>query len=264
MLESTGPGEGRLLVGLPDGFDRKLRLGPFPSVRDALKFTTYASVGALAAALLGAVWWLPFLGGGFVLSVYRADGKGLDERFGDLVAWRFRRDGGARGLGPIAPRRLRSRGNAVPAGARRLVALLSVRGLPVAFLPPAEARSLFDRYRELLSALDDGLYLSMGVQPLEERPFRPARSRSDGGPAPTARAGYEEMVRLLCRRRQRRVTLLALWVPREGAGSLARLDRRVAVVEGHLERLGLSSIRLRDRALGEAMVRIGWGGEAGL
>src|SRR6202007_533818 len=92
-VADVGADGGPLLVALPDGLGRTM---PLPPVRDALKFTTYAAVGAVAAAVFAPIWWLPFLGGGFALSVLRPDGKALDERFGQLVAFELRSGRGPR------------------------------------------------------------------------------------------------------------------------------------------------------------------------
>lgn len=246
------------VVGLPERVDRRMRLGPFPSVRDALKFATYVAIGAVPAAVAGPVWWLPFVGGGFVLSVYRAEGRGLDERAADFVAYRLR----ARGPGSRGPPPTQGGGSAGPVlrvGPGHLVAVLSVRGLPVAFLPPAEARGVFDGYRELLTSLEGGAYFVMGLEPLEVTPFCPPAVLAP--PAPAARAGYEEMVRLLCRRRYRRQTLWALWTRADRDGATARLERSVRATLERLAPIGVEARRLRDGELVEAAERIGWPAE---
>ena len=51
-MADPGRTESSPWIGLPATFDRRLRMGPFPSVRDALKFATYAAVGAIPAALV--------------------------------------------------------------------------------------------------------------------------------------------------------------------------------------------------------------------
>lgn len=258
MDDPAAGGPDPLVIGLPEGFGRSMRLGPFPSVRDALKFSTYAAIGAVFAAVLAPIWWLPFLGGGFALSVFRPDGRALDERLGAFVAFELR--SGRRSSSGTPPRRRRaphSPGNVV-ARASQLVGILTTGGIPVAFLPPPEARALFDRYRAFLGALEGGLYLTMGVRPMEVRPFRPRDRWADGGPAPTARAGYDEMVRLLCERRLQREVRIAVWVPRSADGSFELLERRLEAVSGHLAQLGLSPVRLRGRDLDAAAQGMGW------
>lgn len=258
MDELAGGAPEPLVIGLPEGFGRSMRLGPFPSVRDALKFSTYAAVGAVFATVLSPIWWLPFLGGGFALSVFRPDGKALDERLGAFVAFELR---SGRGSSPTtAPRRRRAphTPGSVVSRASQLVGILATGGIPVAFLPPSEARALFDRYRAFLGALEGGLYLTMGVRPMEVRPFRPRDRRADGGPAPTARAGYDEMVRLLCERRLQREVRIAVWVPRSADGASELLERRLQTVAEHLTQLGLSPVRLRGRELDAAAQGMGW------
>ena len=247
-----------LVIGLPEGFGRTMRLGPFPSVRDALKFSTYAAVGAVFAAVLAPIWWLPFLGGGFALSVFRPDGRALDERLGAFVAFELRSGRGSSSATPPRRRRAPHAPGSVVARASQLVGILATGGIPVAFLPPAEARALFDRYRTFLGALDGGLYLTMGVRPIEVRPFRPRDRRVDGGPAPAARAGYDEMVRLLCERRLQREVRIAVWVPRASDGAFELLERRLQTVSEHLAQLGLAPVRLRGRELDAAAQGMGW------
>src|ERR1700730_9474316 len=77
-------------VALPAPLDRRMRLGPFPSARDALKFLGYVAVGILAATLATPAAWVPFLVVGFVLSVHKTDGKGFDDRLVDYVRWSWR------------------------------------------------------------------------------------------------------------------------------------------------------------------------------
>lgn len=240
-------------VPLPATFDRRMRLGPFPSVREALKFATYAAVGAVPAALLAPIWWVPFLGGGFLLATYHPGGKAADERAGEFVAYEWRRGAGPRRRSsPRSPPPLRSTATLED---RTLVAVLQASGAPVAFLPPEESRALFERFRDLLRAIDGGLYLVMTTEPMSSRPFElPAEPAPR---APGARTGYSEMIHLLCERRRERRVLLAIWV-RGDPGAPDRLERRVAVVVEHLGRLGVPAERLSGERLANALRRIGW------
>jgi hypothetical protein len=251
---STAP---PLVVGLPESLGRRMRLGPFPSARHALKFAAYAAIGGAVAAALGVIWTVPFLGAGFFLSVYQPDGRGLDEQLGEYVQYRWRSRPGD-GHPARAPSEPGGRSPYVTSVPGQLVAILSVRGLPVAFLPPADARSLFESYRELLRTLDPGLLLHMGVEPVSERPFLPARARPETGrPEENARRAYAEMVALLCRQRYRRRVLLALWTPR-GARAALRLEQDADRLVAGLSRLGLEGTRLRGPALRRACAQIGW------
>jgi hypothetical protein len=247
--------DGPAWVGLPARFDRRMRLGPFPSVRDALKFATYAAVGAIPAALLAPAWWIPFLGGGFLIAAYHPEGKPVDERAGEFVAYQWRRGPGARE--PSKPRRgPAALGPSALVGSSAVVAVLEVAGTPAAFLPPDESRALFDRFREMLRGIDGGIYLVMGTEPISSTPFLPIEALAPV--APDARAGYREMVQILCQRRQRRRVLLAVWVPR-GEGAAARLEGAVRVVVDQLGRMGLPAERLADDRLGVTLRRMGWG-----
>jgi hypothetical protein len=262
MSDPAGSSGIPVVVGLPESLDRRMRLGPFPSARHALKFAAYAAVGGSVAAVLGFVWTVPFLGVGFLLSVYQNDGRALDEQLGEYVQFRWRTRPGSETPGALTRGR-RPDGPYVTSVPGHLVAVVSVPGLPIAFLPPADARALFETYRDLLRGLDRGLVVHMGVEPLGERPFLPARSRPETGrPEEAARRGYSEMVRLLCRRRYRRRVLVALWEPKGGEAAL-RLDRAVERLEEALGRLGLSSLRVRGEALRSAAFQIGWREAAG-
>jgi hypothetical protein len=235
-----------------------MRLGPFPSVRHALKFAAYAAVGALAAAVAGPIYWLPFLGGGFLLSVHRIDGKGLDERVGDYVAYRLRAGSADPWTGPTA-RRARTRGSYVLTGSGQMMAVLSAGGVPVAFLPPRDARRLFDGFRGVLDRSDGQLYLVAGLEPLAERPFLPPPEKVGGAHADSvARIGYCEMIEALCRRRARRRVWVVLWAPGGADSDAQRLDRIARGVEDGLRALGIAVERLRDQALSTAAGRLGW------
>ncbi|MGI0053181.1 MAG: hypothetical protein ACRECR_02835, partial [Thermoplasmata archaeon] len=74
MTEEPPP----ITIALPEGFDRKGRLGPFPSGADALKFLLVGAVGAIVALRFGVLLWPPFLAGGFLISVHRSEGGSPD------------------------------------------------------------------------------------------------------------------------------------------------------------------------------------------
>lgn len=245
----------RLTVALPEPTDRRMRLGPFPSVGQALKFAGYASFGAVAAALAGPAAWLPCLGVGFVAATVQPGGKAPDERALDYLAYQLRR----RARPPS------SRRGAVPFGAQtvttplgQLVALLAVGGVPIAFLPPAESRRLFDGYRRLLATTDATLYACVGLVPLRDRPFRPTvrigdRAAADGA----ARQGYDELVRAVARSRARRRVLLTIAVPGPAETARVRLEAATRRLTEALLQLELRVDRLEGEALEREAARLG-------
>lgn len=253
---SAAASEGFGSIPLPAPVGRRLRLGPFPSARDALKFAGYAGIGAVVAAGLGPIAWLPVLGGGFLLSVHKPDGRGLDERLWDYLHWRFRSSRAGARFAHAHP--AESRGGFARLGDGRLVGGLEAGGIPVTFLPSPEARRLFDQYLELLRGLEDGCLLAMTVVPLPPGPYLPARDRTGPEEILQARDGYTEMVRLLCRRRYRRVVHLLVWSRGDGAGSVPRLDEKLAYLAERISSMGIESRRLRSSELAHALAERGW------
>jgi hypothetical protein len=249
-----------VIVGIPEPIGRKARLGPFPSGRDALKFASYAAVGAVVAGATVPLLWLPFLGVGLLASIVRWDGKGLDAHLTDYVRFRLRAQGPARrGRGPVAE---------LPRGhlarmAGRYVAVLATGGVPIAFLPSREARGLFDGFRSLLRSHEGGLLLRVESVRVPARALLAPRAGAVRDAERAARSGYANMVRLLARHRRRRVVHVATWVDAEGPGSVARLEEKVQGLTGQLLALGLNPVRLQDRELAEAMAEFGWGGRDG-
>jgi hypothetical protein len=248
-----------LWIGLPERLDRKLHLGPFPSAQDALKFVTYAAVGALVAALTSPIYWLPFLGVGLLVSIPRIDGRTVDGRMADYFRWRLRRGEHPSGAsGP--PERVRPN---VPFGSLarirpgRYVSVLVTHGVPSAFLPLAGRRSLFERYKALLRSLDTGCFVSVGLEPLDPGPFLPPDptppTRIEG-----ARADYAQLVRAACRRKYRRRTRWVLWSSSMTPESCAELEARTRDIMDHLLRLEVPFDRLEGPALGQALESMGW------
>lgn len=247
------------VIPLPAPVDRRTRMGPFPSARAALRFLGFAAVGALLATQLGPVAWLPVLGGGFLLTSASGDREPLDERLSDFVRWELRRRAGPRA---------RRRPARVPDGARvvrvpgdRLVAVVRAGGVPVAFLPPGEARRLFDEYRDLLRSLSDGLVVRAGSVPLASAPFALPPRRPPPQPDDAARAGYAEMVQLLCRRRRRREVDLVVW-RHDTRPARDALDLVATRLVTQLAGLGVEARRLNGDLLAEAVLRFGWSVEA--
>jgi hypothetical protein len=249
MAEDTTP---ELTVPLPRPVDRRLHLGPFPSARDALKFAGVAAGGLLVVPLVGPAAIVPFALAGFVLAVHRSDGRSLDERVLGYLGYRWRRRHGAAHRpvppgGTGAPRHVRLAGG-------RVAAVLVAGGVPVSFLPPDDARRLFEATRGWLETLGDGVYLVADTVPIPAAPFRP-RLPPPEEPDRAAGVGYDEVVRLLLRRRRARRVTLVLWEPADAAGQ-ARLEDRAAASLVALATLGVVADRLTGAPLLAAIDRL--------
>jgi hypothetical protein len=254
MSDPSAPPVFRLQAAVP----RSPSLGPFPSGRDALKFLAYAAAGSVVAGFVSPWLWLPFLGVGFVVGLRPSDRPPFDRRLADFLGWTVRRRGGAGG------RPLASAGRALPDGravavAERglLVGVLRAEGVPVAFLPPANARELYAGYRQLLGTLDGGVAVLVRGRPLGTRPFAPL-SAAAGAEEQRARDGYAEMVRLLGHHRRRREVLLAVGSPSGSPAAPLQLERRLRDLHERLDALGVASERLRGPALTEGLIAFGW------
>lgn len=247
-------GDAAPAVDLPERLDRKLRLGPFPSARDALKFVAYAAVGALLVPFLGPVGWVPFVLVGLAVSLWRPDGEALDDRLARYLRWRGRRfsEGPAVTISP-PPNPGRRAIVRLPAS---FAAVVRMGGLPLAYLPPADLARCFDRYRELLRAFDGSLILLSSRAPIHPTPFLPAEPTPLGAEG-TARAGYRELVEVIVRRRHVRQVFFAIATAEPGADGIARLETQVASLLERLRALGLRPVRLRDHALADAVRRLG-------
>lgn len=245
-----------LRIGLPEPLGRRMRLGPFPTARHALKFAAFAAVGGTVAAGAGAVWSIPFLVAGLACSTVAGEAGPVDERARRFLAYQWRRRRGA-SAEPSAGPRTPVLGGIAPVGDHR-IAVLVTSGVPVAFLPPEDARGLFDSFRSLLREVDHGLLIQAAGEPLSGKPFvPPVRPADEAAPDRAARQGYAELVRLLCQRRYRRRVLLVVW-ERDGPGAIERLERAAGRLSDGLGRLGLTAIRLEREALGRALVELGW------
>lgn len=238
----TEGGESALAVTLPEGFDRRSRLGPFPSATDALKFLVVGAAGAVLALRFGLLWWTPFLAGGFLLAVHRAEDRPLDERFAEYLTWRCRRrrPGAAGGPLPAADGDRPPR----PAG-------LEVGGIPVAYLPPHEAERLFDSYRAFLRRVPGTLLLRVTSVPLPAGPFRPAAPARGTPEERAARSGYLELVELLARRKRRRVVRIQL-PARAGSGPSGAAEELAALTDL------LQALEIPFRRLSPADLARGW------
>ena len=211
---------------------RRLRLGPFASGRDLVKFLCFATIGAAAAAVTSALLWLPFLAAGAIIAFLRIEGQTLDDFA--LGYWRFRQrcSGSAcRVSAAPGPRASRSR--------RRTNLSLRAGGIPIAYLPPADLQRLFDGWRSALSAIDGSIGVRTRAELFSPLPFLPT-FESPPGEERAALESYRELVRALLRRRYRRVVDVTGGTDRSAAEQAplpvqAQLDGLATA----LERLGI-------------------------
>ncbi len=251
--------EGYPRVEIPERVDRRLRLGPFPSARDALKFLCYAAAGATLAPTVNVPLGLGIVALGFGAAVWRPDGQAWDERVWVALRWRWR--SGPREVPLTAPLALPLlRHGFVRLAAAQYVAIVRTGGTPIAYLPPAELSGRFEQFRDLLRSSEGRFALLATVSTVHARPFAPAEAGATGEDEP-ARAGYAELVRLLCRRRLGRRVYLALAANAGDSEAIARLEGQVASLLERRGALGLRPVRLKDRALREAARRFGWTGD---
>ncbi|HXQ78649.1 MAG TPA: hypothetical protein VN819_00300 [Thermoplasmata archaeon] len=250
------PEAGPPLIRLPERLDRRMRLGPFPSSRDALKFVTYAAAGALLSPFTSPWVWLPVLLAGFAVSVWRPDGRAVDERILAYSVWKFRSFAGESPVRNASSHPLVRQG-LLQLAPHRYVAVVRTGGTPMAYLPPDELARRFELYRELLRSTGEGFSFLATAVPIRSQAVRPVAEVA-GDPQGRARSGYSELVLLLCRRRLLRRVYLVLGTLEEDRDAVGRLEGRVANLTDRLTSLGLKPTRLRDRALAEAARRFGW------
>ncbi len=250
------PSDGPPVVALPERFDRRLRLGPFASARDALKFITYAAAGALLVPFTSPYLWLGVVAVGFGICVYRPDGQALDERVVAFVVWRLGAPNRERLMTPLATDPMARKG-LHRIGPGQYIAIVRTGGAPVAYLPPVELERRFELFRELLRSVRGGLAFTVTSAPMRSRPVVPAPvgvARADR----LAAAGYAELVELLCRRRSVRRVDLALATETTGADGISDLEGRISTLLERLAGFGVRIVRLRDRPLEDAARRWGW------
>jgi hypothetical protein len=250
-----GPDAGVPVVVLPERVDRRVRLGPFPSARDALKFASYAAAGAILAPFLSPFAWVPVLGLGFVVSVWRPDGDAVDERTARILLFHLRPRNGdpltRRGPSPEVP------GSVVPLLGGFRVAVVRSPGTPLAYRPPSELSSLFERFRDLLRATEGPIFLRATTVPIRAAPVLP-RATGGGSAETAARVGYGELVAALCRRRSVRRVDVALCAAEAGPEGDRRLTERVQALVEQLAGLGLAAAPLTDRRLLDAVRGFEW------
>lgn len=252
MPEST---DRELIVPLPERVDRRSRLGPFPSARDAAKFLCYAAAAALVAPWVSAFLWVPLVGIGFGVSVWHPDGRPVDERAVVYAAYRFRRlSGGNRTIGRGSAV---TRHGVVQLASMSYVAVVRAGGCPIAYLPPAELEEKFGLYRDLLRTTAGQFTILCTVVPIRAAPLLPAGPDRPGDDQ-SARHGYVELATILCRRRLARRVYLALRNPETGPDALARLEAQASSLTERLAGLGVRPVRLSEAALQDAARRFGW------
>jgi hypothetical protein len=243
------------LVSLPAPVDRRVRLGPFPSARDALKFATYAATGAVLAPFASPFAWVPVVAIGFGVSVWRPDGEAVDERAARVVLFHARQWTGRpltrRGSFPT------TRGPVVRLVGGMRVAVVRSAGTPLAYRPPSELVGMFDRFRELLRATEGPLFLLATSVPLRAAPVRPPKNPGSGVDA-AARIGYVDLVTVLCRRRRTRRVDIALRSTVASEDGDRRLLERARALSEQLAGLGLAPVTLTDRGLHDAVRGYGW------
>jgi hypothetical protein len=241
-------------AAVPERLDRRARLGPFPSARDAAKFLSYAAGGALLVPVVGPLPWIPVVAVGFLVAVWRPDGQALDERALAVLRWVVRSSGGTRAMnGPIPDvahrhRLLRWDG--------RYVAVLQAAGGPLAYLPPEELRRRFDRFRDLLRSLGDGWGFVVGAVPVHVGSVRPPRAPVRAEER-AAREGYTELIVQIGSRRSLRRVHLLVTDPDPGLEGIGRIEAAATRAALELNGLGVRTVRLTGRELREAAHRLG-------
>jgi hypothetical protein len=254
-------GEETPTVVLPERLDRQLRLGPFPSGRDALRFVTYVAIAACLAPFVPTALWLGVAVLGFASSVWKPGGESVERRLVRALSWevrRFRREvtmGSPATLGPTHRAHLHLAG-----GVR--AAVVRAAGVPLAYLPSAELARRYELFREVVRGLEGGFFLFATSTPIHPNPFLPGELAPVGGER-EARAGYQELVELIARGRSVRRVYVVVGCADPGAPGIERLEATVGTLLERLAALGLRPLRLRDRALREAARRIGLAERAG-
>lgn len=244
------------VVELPARVDRRLRLGPFPSAQDALKFLCYAAAGAVLAQFADLGMGLALAGAGFLAAVWRPEGRSWDERVFAFLRWKWRAEAGGIFLSaPFGRRSARSgRWELAPSDP---VAVVRTGGIPIAYLPPTDLARRFEQFRDLLRATDGRIAFFATLGSIRTAPLLPSSS-SGRGPEAEGRAGYSELIELLCRRRFRRRVYCVVGLGPAGSDTSSRLETEATSLEERLTALGLRPVRLRDHGLIEAARQIGW------
>ena len=244
------------VVALPERIDRRLRLGPFPSAQDAVKFLCYAATGAAVAQFAYLPVGLALAGIGFLAAVWRPEGRPWDERLLAFLRWRWHTLAGGILL-RNARHKVYARSGVLRLAESDPVAVVRTGGVPVAYLPPAELARRFELFRDLLRATDGRIAFLATLGSIRTAPYLPALHGSRGSDS-EARSGYSELIELLCRRRFRRRVYLVVGLGSVGSDASTRLETEVATLTDRLTALGLRPERLTNRGLIEAARQIGW------
>ncbi len=247
---------GAPVVVLPERIDRRLRLGPFPSARDALKFLCYAAVAAILGATVDLYVGVVVAASGFLAAVWRPDGRSWDERLAAWLRWRMRTHEAVGVMTVTEPSPLLRQGF-LSLGPSDYVAVVRTGGVPIAYLPPAELERRFELFRDLLRRSEGRLGFLATLASIRATSFLPPPPAVDGPDRP-ARDGYAQLVGLLCRRRFGRRVYVVVANADADPDALATLEGQVASMMEALSALGLSPVRLKDRGLAEAAHRLGW------
>lgn len=248
------PDDGPPVIVLPERVDRRLRLGPFPSAHDAVKFLGYAGAGSMLAIVVSPLLGLAVIVLGFALAVVRYEGEALDRRVVVVVRHAIGRRPRTRGAEVTPSSSLERRGVvALPGGG--FAAVVRAGGSPMAYLPPAEIARRFERFRELLRAEAEGLILRVWLAPMRSSPVVPPGLEADRADR-TARDGYAELVRLLCARRAIRQVDVLRRTARSGIDGLTELETQVSGLVDRLAGLDVPTRRLVGRSLVEEVHRL--------
>ena len=228
--------EARLNVPCSEPARRAMRLGPFASSRDALKFGAWAAVGTAGSVVAGPLVAITFALVGFGLAVARVGGRPIDAQLETYLRWRRRR------------RATQPTGRPLAVGGGPAVAAVRAEGIPVAFLPVTAARELFGAYRELLRGMSCRSEIIVGLEALPAASLRDRPKLGEVDLEAEAARGYSEMMRLLLARRHRR---RVVWVLRAAAAdgeSAATVSREA---ESLVDRLGAFGVRAERMGRGE-------------
>jgi hypothetical protein len=213
---------------------RRLRLGPFGSGRDLVKFLGIATVGAAVAAVTSAVVWLPFLAIGATLTLVRVEGQTLDDYAMGYCRFRWRSDFASR-RATSAPPGGRSPGKSPGSSPYSIRA----GGIPIAYLPPRDLEHLFEEWRATLATLDRPVGCRVRGESFSPLPFLPVSTEATG----TERAAldsYQDLVRALLHLRHRRAVDITVWNDRpDGESGAIGLQTQLEQLVAALERLGI-------------------------
>jgi hypothetical protein len=216
---------------------RQLRLGPFGSGRELVKFLGVASVGAAVAAVTSAAVWIPFLAVGALLAFVRVEGRTLDDLALGYCRFRVRTTTGARAGAPPVPSQPASD------GLEKGSASIQAFGIPIAYLPPQELQRLYDEWRATLAGVDRPIGCRVRGERFSPLPFLPVPT------APTlaereALSSYRQMVRLLLHHRYRRVIDLSVWNdPADAGPGASRVTAQLDALTSALHRLAIPANR---------------------